>query len=468
MNVLDRSISLVGACATGDAVRHGRVSAVALLESRLDRIEALDPRLNCFTSILADRARCEAAAVDAMVAAGRDPGPLAGVLFGVKDNYDVAGRVTTAGSIINRALPAAVSDAVLVRRLTKAGAVLVGIQNMDEFAYGFTTENAHYGATRNPRDTSRSAGGSSGGSAASVAAGLTDFSLGTDTNGSIRVPSSFCGIFGLKPTFGRLPRTGTFPFVHDLDHLGHFARSTDDLALIYDTLQGFDPGDAACSARPIESAYAGLRERPEGLRVSVLDGWFDDMADTQGRAAVRIVAEALGARGCVTLAGARRARAAAFVLTAASGGNLHIEALKARPADFDPATRDRLLAGALLPANLVLQAQRVRHLFQREVKEAFRNHDLLLAPATPCPAPLLGQSTITVAGSEVPARPNIGLLTQPLSFIGLPIVAVPVRNGALPIAVQIIARPWQEALALRAAAWLEAEGIVGSEIAEPC
>lgn len=468
MIVLDRPIDMAGACTIAEAVRSGRLSAMAVLEARLDRIEALDPRLNCFTEILAERARREASTVDAMVAAGRDPGPLAGVPFGVKDNYDVAGRVTTAGSIVNRALPPASTDAVLLRRLTRAGAVLVGMQNMDEFAYGFTTENAHYGSTRNPRDTSRSAGGSSGGSAASVTAGLTDFSLGTDTNGSIRVPASFCGIFGLKPTFGRLPRTGTFPFVHDLDHLGHFARNADDLALIYDVMQGFDPGDAACSARPVDSVFPVLRDRPEGLRVATLRGWFEDMADQQGRAAVKTVAEALGARGSVVLPGAQKARAAAFVLTCASGGNLHIEALKARATDFDPATRDRLLAGALLPANPVLQAQRIRHLFQQEVMEAFRHHDLLLAPATPCAAPLLGQATLTVAGAEVPARPNIGLLTQPLSFVGLPIVAVPVRNGQFPIAVQIIARPWQEGLALRAAAWLEAQGIVGSDIAAPC
>jgi 1-carboxybiuret hydrolase len=467
MIVLDRPSDLAGACAIADAVRRGRLSAVAVLESRLERIEALDPRLNCFAMLLTDRARREAAAVDAMVAAGRDPGPLAGVPFGVKDNYDVAGRVTTAGSIINRALPAARADAILLRRLTKAGAVLVGTQNMDEFAYGFTTENAHYGPTRNPRDPSRSAGGSSGGSAASVAAGLTDFSLGTDTNGSIRVPASFCGIFGLKPTYGRLPRTGTFPFVHDLDHLGHFARSADDLALVYDVLQGFDAGDAACFKRPVEPTHASLGRRDDGLSIAILDGWFEHMADAQGLAAVGAVARALGTRARVTLPGAERARAAAFVLTSASGGNLHIEGLKARAGEFDPATRDRLLAGALLPANFVLQAQRIRQLFHAEVMAAFRDHDILLAPATPCTAPLLGQSSIRLAGTDVPARANIGVLTQPLSFVGVPIVAVPVRNGALPIAVQIVAPPWREAVALRAAARLEAAGVVGTEITEP-
>lgn len=466
MIALDRPIDLAGVAAISRAVRAGRCSAVALIESRLTRIEHLNPRLNAFTEVMGDRARREALAIDTLVAQGRDPGPLAGVPFGVKDNYDVAGRVTTAGSIINRKNPPASTDAVLLQRLTAAGAVLVGTQNMDEYAYGFTTENAHYGATRNPIDIARSAGGSSGGSAAAVAAGLCDFALGTDTNGSIRVPSSFCGIFGLKPTFGRLPRTGTFPFVHELDHLGPFARSVADLALIFDVIQGFDGGDAACADRPVDLTRYMI-ESPLASRAAILDGWFDEMANDQGRAAVAVVAEALGARTRVTLPDARKARAAAFVMTSASGGNLHIDALRTQAADFDPATRDRLLAGALLPANAVLQAQRFRSLFRDQVAELFRHHDLLIAPATPCAAPLLGQPMIEVNGQAVPTRANIGLLTQPLSFVGLPIVAVPVRGGGLPIGVQIIAPPWREGLALQAAAHLERVGVTQSRMIDP-
>jgi len=460
-------IDLASIIETARAVREGRQSALALIEARLARIEALDPSLNCFTEVLADRARREAAAVDAMVRAGRDPGPLAGVPFGVKDNYDVAGRVTTAGSIVNRVLAPATVDAVLLQRLSKAGAVLVGTQNMDEFAYGFTTENAHYGATRNPLDTGRSAGGSSGGSAAAVAAALCDFALGTDTNGSIRVPSSFCGIFGLKPTFGRLPRTGTFPFVHDLDHLGPFARSAADLALVYDTIQGHDAGDLACAERTKCPTVPALAKRFAG-RVGILGGWFDDLADDQGRAAVALAGDALGASGTVILPGAARARAAAFLLTSSSGGNLHREALRTRAADFDPATRDRLLAGLLLRADPVLQAQRYRTQFREEALAAFRDYDLLIAPATPCSAPLLGQPTIHVAGKDIPTRANIGLLTQPLSFIGLPIVAAPIPGGPMPIAVQLIAPPWREDVALAAAATLEGAGIARGPEALPC
>ena len=452
----------LGIARTAAAIRTGELSALALVEERLARIARENPALNAFMEVLADRARAEAASVDRAVAAGADPGPLAGAPFGVKDNYDIAGRVTTAGSIIYRDGPPALADAVLVQRACKAGAILLGAQTMDELAYGFTTENAHYGNVRNPLDLARSAGGSSGGSAASVAAELCDFALGTDTNGSIRVPSSFCGIFGLKPTFGRLPRTGTFPFVHDLDHLGPFARNTADLALVYDALQGHDAGDAACAVRPAEPATP-LLDTPFSGSVAVLGGWFDDLADEQGRAAVRVIARGLGAAAKVELPGAIRARAAAFILTCASGANLHIEALRTRAADFDPATRDRLLAGALVPANFLMQAQRYRALFRDEVMALFRHHDLLLAPATPCAAPLLGQPSIHVGGKDLPTRPNIGLLTQPLSFVGLPIVTVPLRSGAMPIGVQIIAPPWREGLALQAAAHLERAGLASCQ-----
>jgi AtzE family amidohydrolase len=332
---------------------------------------------------------------------------------------------------------------------------------MDEFAYGFTTENAHYGATRNPLDTRRSAGGSSGGSAAAVAAGLCALSLGTDTNGSIRVPASFCGVFGLKPTYGRLPRTGTFPFVHDLDHLGLLARSPADLAQVYDAIQGHDPGDLACARRAPELTTPSL-DTPLAGSVAVLGGWFDECADDQGREAVAQVGAALGARATVILPNAQRARAAAFVLTCASGGNLHLESLRANADAFDPATRDRLLAGTLIPANAVLQAQRCRTQFRAEVMQAFARHPLLIAPATPCSATLLGQPTIHVGGHDRPTRPNLGLLTQPLSCIGLPIVAVPVQNRAMPIGVQLIAPPWREDLALRAAAQLEHAGVTRS------
>jgi AtzE family amidohydrolase len=442
-------------------VKSGEISAEALARQALERIEAREPKLNCFTTVLGDQALADARAVDASVKAGRDPGPLAGGPCGAKDLFDVQGVVTLAGSKILADQPPAAADAVLVQRLKKAGAVLLGCQNMDEFAYGFSTENAHYGATHNPHDPQRIAGGSSGGSAASVAAGMVAISLGSDTNGSIRVPASFCGIFGLKPTFGRLPRTGSFPFVHDLDHLGPFAGNVADLALAYDTLQGHDARDPACSARPVERASPELSRGIAGLKAGVLEGWFETGASAEALDAVRRVAEAFGPVSKVTLPEANRARAAAFCITGSTGAALHLQHLKSRPHDFDPATRDRFFAGALLPAVVLARAQRLRRWFAEQAAALFQRVDVLLAPATPVVAPLIGQKTLVLGGVEVPTRPNIGLYTQPISFIGLPVAAVPLWTARnLPIGVQIIAPPWKEALALRVAAYLEKQGIV--------
>src|ERR1035438_8779104 len=246
------------------AIRSGAISAVDVTRAALDRIGNSDGDLNCFTQVLPDRALAEASAVDKKIAAGEDPGPLAGVPFAAKNLFDIRGIPTLAGSIIRADAPAAQQDAAAITSLNQAGAVLVGALNMDEFAYGFTTENSHYGATHNPHDLTRVAGGSSGGSAAAVAAGLVPLTLGSDTNGSIRVPSSFCGIFGLKPTYGRLSRRGAFLFVSSLDHVGPFARSAEDLAAAYDILQGPDPQDPVCTMRPAELCLPALRKGSEG------------------------------------------------------------------------------------------------------------------------------------------------------------------------------------------------------------
>jgi amidase/aspartyl-tRNA(Asn)/glutamyl-tRNA(Gln) amidotransferase subunit A len=344
---------------------------------------------------------------------------------------------------------------------------LVGALNMDEYAYGFTTENTHEGATHNPHDLARSAGGSSGGSGAAVAAGQVPISLGSDTNGSIRVPASLCGVFGLKPTFGRLPRTGSYPFVASLDHLGPFARSAQDLALGYDALQGLDTGDPGCVRRPPEPTLPRLTDSLDGLRCAVLSGYFHDNAGPQARAAVAAVARALGVQRQVDLPEVARARAAAFLISNSEGATLHLPDLRRRPDDFEPLSRDRFLAGALLPAAWVLQAQRVRRWFALRAAEAFNDVDILLAPATPVPAQPLGTEWIDVNGQQLPARPSLGLLTQPISCIGLPVCCVPVwlAGQALPIGVQVIAAPWREDHALRVAALLETMGVVNAPVA---
>jgi AtzE family amidohydrolase len=444
------------------AVAVGEVSATAITEAALARIAGLNPLLNAFTDVTAARARTQAEALDARRAAGEALGPLAGVPFAVKNMFDVAGLPTRAGSKINRELPPARRDSPLVERLEAAGAVLVGALNMGEYAYDFTGENIHDGPSRNPHDTTRMTGGSSSGSACAVAGRLVPLALGSDTNGSIRVPSSLCGVFGLKPTYGRLSRARSFPFVASLDHVGPFARNAADLAASYDAMQGPDLADPDCAQRPAEPTLPFLEQEADGLRIAVAGGYFRTGVPAEAEAAVAKVAAALGLAREIELPEAERARAAAYVITAAEGAGLHLDRLRCRAADYDPAVRDRLIAGAMIPATMVADAQKFRRWYRDRVLALFDEFDAILAPATPCAAPLLGQDTFVANGTTIPLRANLGLYTQPISFIGLPVVVVPVSLPPLPIGVQIIAAPWREDVALRVAHAVERAGAVAA------
>jgi AtzE family amidohydrolase len=435
-------------------VRSGAVTAEAVIRETLATIERRDPLVNAFTLVLADQALDDARRLDAAIAAGATPGPLAGAPFAVKNLYDIKGVVTLAGSIVRRDAAPAPRDAPLVAGLKAAGAILVGALNMDEFAYGFVTENAHYGATRNPHDLERIVGGSSGGSAAAVAAGMVPLTLGTDTNGSIRVPAALCGVFGLKATLGRLDRAGVFPFVDSLDHAGPFARDVGDLAAAYDAMT--DPG-----APPIGPGLEASAERAP--RVGVLGGWFTAGAFPEVRESLVRVGEALGGVFGVELAGAEAARSAAFCLTAYEGSRPHLADLLARPEDYDPAVRNRLRAGLAVDDVVAAAARAFRQVFRDQVRRAFHDFDVLLAPATPCPAPRIGQATMLLDGQEVSVRRNLGAYTQPISFIGLPVVSAPVnRPGLPPVGVQIIAPAWREDLAFAVARRLERLGVVAA------
>ena len=461
--------------AIADAVRSGAASAAAMVQASLDRIEATDGRVNAFTDIVRARALRRAAQVDSSLASAHAARtrelPLLGVPFAVKNLFDIAGLATLAGSKIERDSAPARGDALLVRRLESAGAVLVGALNMDEYAYGFTTENSHVGATRNPHDLSRVAGGSSGGSGAAVAAGQVPLTLGSDTNGSIRVPASLCGVFGLKPTFGRLPRTGSYPFVSSLDHLGPFARSARDLALAYDAMQGperFTPRDPGCAQRAAEPVAPLLGARRAGAA---------------RRRARRLVPPARAARGADRGrhrgAGARREpdgraadgrsrprrglpdhqlgrRGAAPARPAPPAAGLR--AAVARPFPRGCAAAGRLgRAGAARAAAL----RRAGGAAVRALRCAAR------ARPRPCAASPIGTEWFELNGQRLPLRPNMGLLTQPISCIGLPVCAVPVwgAHPSLPIGVQVIAAPWREDLVLRVAAELESAGVVQAPVA---
>jgi aspartyl-tRNA(Asn)/glutamyl-tRNA(Gln) amidotransferase subunit A len=321
------------------AVTDGKLSALDETEAALARIAKHDSVLNSFTDITADRARAKARAVDAAIAAGQKVGPLAGVPFAVKNLFDVKGLATRAGSKINRDLAPSPRDATLIERMEAQGAVLVGALNMGEYAYDFTGENIHDGPSRNPHDPTRMSGGSSGGSGSAVGGGLVPIALGSDTNGSIRVPSSFCGIFGLKPTYGRLSRARSFPFVASFDHLGPFARNVGDLALAYDAMQGPDADDAACTTRPVEPVTPLLAQGISGLRVAIAGGYFQKNVFPEAVEAVARVAKALNATQTIDVTAIQSFSPEAAIVVGGDGTLRGVvqEMLKAFPvAQFPP------------------------------------------------------------------------------------------------------------------------------------
>lgn len=441
-------------------------TASAIVEAALARISSRNPELNCFTEVTASRARTQAQAIDRAIASGIDPGPLAGVPFAVKNLFDIQGLRTLAGSRINRDKSSAVSDATAVEALTNAGAILLGALNMDEYALGITTENTHYGPTRNPHDPLRVAGGSSGGSAASVAAGLVPLALGSDTNGSMRVPAALCGTFALKPTYGRISRAGTQLFSSSLDHVGPFARSAADIALAFDVLQGPDSRDPVCSKRQADPLVPQLERGSDGLRFATAGGFFGERIAEEVISALDAVTQALGVEQEVELPEVHRVAPASFIITGVEASNLHLESVRNRQRDFDPMTRDRFIAGALLPANWYAQAQRFRRWFRDRVAEIFDDVDVLVLPTTPCVAPFIDATTVIINDVEYPKRPPLSRLAQPFSFIGWPALVVPVASpSSLPVSIQFVGRPFEEANLLRVGRMLEDRGLAQASIA---
>ena len=446
MNHLSRSsmtnlLPSMGVVECAAAVRSGKITARAVAESALKAIARVNPYINAATRLLHERALSEAAAVDVQIANGKDPGPLAGVPYGVKDLFDVTGLPTTAGAGRLRRAPPANRDAEAIRCLCNAGAVLVATLNMDEFAYGFVTDNATWGITRNPHSPDRFAGGSSGGSAAIVAAGALPFSLGSDTNGSIRIPASLCGIFGTKPTHASLPMEGVYPFVHTLDDIGILARSAVDLNAVDAALRG------------TSSSHPSIN------RPAILGGWFQtnlaaEMASQLDQLGLKLDAPT------VHVSSVGRARSAAFLITAYEGGRLHLADLAMDAMGYDTNTRDRLIAGAAIPEEIYQAALGFRQEFSDIIDVLFDNYDVLIAPATYGPAPRIAHPFVPMGTSEQPARANLGLYTQPISFLGLPVVAVPLPVTGLPMGIQLIGRKGSDRSLLNYAAKLEAERVV--------
>jgi AtzE family amidohydrolase len=442
-----------GAAEIAAAVRDGSVTAGLVVEAALNRITARNGSVNAFTAVATERARARAARIDMARASGSVPGPLAGVPFAVKAMIDVAGITTTAGSRVLRDTPPAAHDAAVVRKLEAAGAVCVGALNMDEFGLGGTTENAWFGPTRNPHDLSRTAGGSSGGCAAALAAGMVPLAIGGDALGSIRLPASLCGVYGLRPTRGTIAREGVIG-AGGISTLGPMARSAADIRLCHDAMR-----DAP--ARPGD----GLAES-ESLRLGIAGGYFSERVDADAADALERAAHALSVTRVIDFPEPRRARAAAMLINTSETPVGKLDALRTRLHDFDPATRDRFLAHALMPVQWYLHAQRFREWHIDAVLRMFEMVDVVLMPATPCVAPPLGTPTIRIDGVDLPTGPTLGWFTQPLAGTDCPALSVPIaRDGKLPIGVQLFAAPRREAWLLRVAARLEAAGVAAAPVA---
>lgn len=451
------------------AIREGRTTATAACEHYLARVAALNPAVNAYLTVLPEEALAAAQAADEALARGWPPGPLHGVPIAVKDLVAVRGLPARAGSALRADDPPATEDATALARLRAAGAVLLGTLNMDEFAAGFTTENSHYGPCRNPWDRQRVAGGSSGGSAAAVAAGMAAATLGSDTNGSIRVPAALCGVVGLKPTYGRVSRAGVVPFSWSLDHIGPITRTVADAALLFSILAGPDPRDPSALPDPVADVLATLEAGPGGLRVGVLRRQcvapcFPEVVAAFDAAVARLSRHLAVEE--VEAPDLESARPASAVITWVEGSGYHRRDVQARPERFDPITRNRFRAAALLPAAAYAQAQRVRAVVRQRLGEAFRRVDALLTPTTPFAAPLLVETSevLELNGVRGPARGLLGFATQPFSFAGLPALSVPIglAPGGLPVGLQVVGPALGEATVLRLGRCLEMLGIGGA------
>jgi aspartyl-tRNA(Asn)/glutamyl-tRNA(Gln) amidotransferase subunit A len=440
----------------GRMIATKQVSPVEVVRAHLDRIAAVDSKLRAFITVCADSALESARTAEADLMAGRVVGRLHGVPWAPKDLYSTRGVRTTGGSkILADSVPS--EDSTVVARLARAGAILLGKLNMHEFAYGPEGLNAHYGDARNPWsvDGHRITGGSSSGSGAAVAAGLAPGSLGSDTGGSIRIPASLCGITGLKPTYGRVSRAGVLPLAWSMDHVGPMTRSARDCALMLGVIAGYDPADPTTSVLPVPDYGAALTGDVKGLRVGLLRAHFTDPAATDVRAAVEATAKQLEQAGAVVdevnLTQVMHVATGSAAIVASEALAYHAPWMRSRPQDYQPDVRERLRLGAFVNGARYVRAQQIRALVTREVDEALARRDVLLAPATPLVAPLLGERETALGDGPSDVRAALLRCTRPFNFSGHPACAAPCgfTAGGLPIGLQIVGRPFDEATVLR-------------------
>ncbi len=439
-----------------------KVSPVELTEMFLRRIDRQNPSLNAFITVTAEHALAAARRAEKQFLRRRgsrlENFPLLGIPITIKDNIWTRGIRSTAGSkILSDFVPS--EDSTVARKLTRAGAVMLGKTNLNEFAYGITGGNAHYGPAHNPWALARISGGSSAGSAVAIAAGLCMASVGTDTGGSIRVPSAFCGTVGLKPTFGRVSVFGTMPLSPSFDHVGPLARSVTDAAILLGLIAGRDALDPTSSPKPVGDFRGALRKPLGKFRLGRPREYFWEKVDPEVRRATEAAVRDMEKRGAVvrevSLPHLKVSLDAATDISLAEALHVHEAAgyFPARAADYGEEVRQRIDAGAKISAVSYLAGFDVRKRLLAEFDAAFQNVDAIVAPTVPVPAPPIGADSVQIDGEQVGARPAIVGHCRPANFTGLPAISIPcgfTRDG-LPVGLQLIGRAFDEATILRIA-----------------
>jgi aspartyl-tRNA(Asn)/glutamyl-tRNA(Gln) amidotransferase subunit A len=438
-----------------------KLSPVELIETALARIDSLNPKLNAYLTVVADQARAEAKHAEREMRSGRYRGLLHGIPISLKDNIWTHGVRTTAGSKILRDFVPD-EDATVVRRLRRAGAIVLGKTNLHEFAYGVTTVNPHYGPTRNPWNTARIAGGSSGGSAAALASGMCAGSVGTDTGGSVRIPAALCGVVGLKATFGRVSSHGTVPLAPSFDHVGPIARTVADVAILLGVIAGRDSLDPTTAQEPVPDFLKGLRSarsKKHRLRLGWPRDYFFERVENEIHEAVKAAArlfEKLGA----TIEEVALPHVADVVdpsthIALAEARAVHEQAgyFPAHAAEYAEETRKRLEMGGDVRAVDYLKALEFRKVVRADFEAAFARVDAILAPTTPLAAPRIEDTMISVAGEPEHVRAALLRPNRPSNFTGLPAISVPCGFTAegLPVGLQLIGRAFEETRLLQIA-----------------
>lgn len=445
-----------------ELLRRREVSPVELTRAYLQRIERLQPKLNAYISVTAEAALEAARRAESEIAAGNCRGPLHGIPISFKDLIATAGIRTTAGSkILADHIPG--EDATVAQKLAAAGAICLGKNNLHEFAFGVTSNNEHYGPVRNPWNTDLIPGGSSGGSAAAVAAGLCTASVGTDTGGSIRIPASACGCVGLKPTYGLVSRYGVVPLSWSMDHVGPISQTVTDAAFLLNALAGYDPCDPSGSRHPAEDYVRSLCSEPTAVRLGVCPPFFFDNLHPEVldavRGAIRTLETRWGAVREVVWPSLEHSSLVGTVVAFVEASSYHEDWIRSRPGDYEREVLQRLRMGMMFLATDYLRCQRIRQKILEEASEVFRQIDVLVYPTLPFTGAKIGAESVRTGKGEEDVRSASIRFNRPANLTGYPALSLPCgfSSEGLPIGLQLMAAPFQEALLLQVAHFYESQ-----------